>query len=138
MSMPAGHESTSCEDALPEKRQSPVSRLSLPLIWLLSGPIWVYRLLISPLMPPTCRFSPTCSAYALEALQRHGPIRGSWLAVRRISRCHPWGGDGYDPVPERSRPERNRPEQRPLSRDTASPSRSSTRPTCGHAAHRSR
>lgn len=69
------------------------------LSWILMLPIRVYRLVLSPLLPPSCRFQPTCSAYALEALQRHGPGRGTWLALRRIGRCHPWGGSGYDPVP---------------------------------------
>ena len=58
-----------------------------------------YQLCISPLKPPSCRFTPTCSQYALEALRRHGLIKGSYLAIRRILRCHPWGGSGYDPVP---------------------------------------
>ena len=58
-----------------------------------------YQICISPLKPPTCRFTPTCSAYALEALRKHGLFKGSWLAIRRILRCHPWGGSGYDPVP---------------------------------------
>lgn len=62
-------------------------------------PVWVYRLCISPMLPRSCRFTPTCSAYAIEALRRHGPFKGLWLTVRRLSRCHPWGGSGYDPVP---------------------------------------
>lgn len=62
--------------------------------------IRVYRYCISPLMMPRCRFLPTCSDYAEEALVSHGPIAGGWLALRRICRCHPWGGSGYDPVPE--------------------------------------
>ncbi|TGE23273.1 membrane protein insertion efficiency factor YidD [Hymenobacter metallicola] len=66
---------------------------------LLLGLIWVYRNLISPLTPPSCRYQPTCSAYAAQAVQKHGPWRGGWLALRRIGRCHPWGGHGYDPVP---------------------------------------
>jgi hypothetical protein len=70
---------------------------------ILSAPILAYRYLISPLMPPRCRFAPSCSAYALEALSRHGPIKGTWLALRRLARCHPitilGGGSGYDPVP---------------------------------------
>ena len=60
-----------------------------------------YQRFISPLKPPTCRFTPTCSSYAAEALRQHGSLRGSWLAIKRICRCHPWGGHGYDPVPPR-------------------------------------
>lgn len=63
--------------------------------------IRVYQYVLSPLMPPTCRYLPTCSAYAAEAVQRHGAFVGAWLALRRIVRCHPWGGHGYDPVPKR-------------------------------------
>ncbi|MBA3684771.1 MAG: membrane protein insertion efficiency factor YidD [Planctomycetes bacterium] len=63
--------------------------------------ISAYRRFLSPLKPPVCRFLPTCSAYAAEAVTRHGALRGGWLSVRRICRCHPWGGSGYDPVPER-------------------------------------
>ena len=64
-------------------------------------PVHFYRYAISPLLPPSCRYTPTCSQYAIEALRLHGPLRGSWLAIRRILRCHPWGGSGYDPVPPR-------------------------------------
>ncbi len=70
---------------------------------LLSAPIRGYRLLLSPLMPGRCRFTPSCSAYALEALDQHGPAKGLWLAMRRLGRCHPisWlgGSSGFDPVP---------------------------------------
>jgi putative membrane protein insertion efficiency factor len=66
---------------------------------ILSAPIRLYQVVISPLFPPSCRFTPTCSTYALQALHRHGAAKGGWLALRRISRCHPWGSSGYDPVP---------------------------------------
>jgi uncharacterized protein len=59
----------------------------------------IYQLLVSPLLRPSCRFLPTCSDYAIEALAQHGSVRGSGLALRRLARCHPWGGSGYDPVP---------------------------------------
>ncbi len=68
-------------------------------VWLLSLPILFYRASISPMLPQSCRFAPTCSAYALEALRRHGPVKGMYLTIRRLLRCHPWGGSGYDPVP---------------------------------------
>ena len=58
-----------------------------------------YQLLISPLLPPACRYLPTCSDYAQEAIVQHGAFVGTWLALRRLARCHPWGGSGYDPVP---------------------------------------
>ena len=63
------------------------------------APVHLYRLLVSPLLGPACRFAPSCSAYALEAIAVHGPLRGWLLALRRLLRCHPWGGSGYDPVP---------------------------------------
>ena len=69
--------------------------LGLPLIAL----IRVYQWGISPLLGPKCRYTPTCSQYAVEALRKHGLLTGSWLAIRRVARCHPWGGHGIDPVP---------------------------------------
>lgn len=62
-------------------------------------PVKIYQLMISPLMPASCRHVPTCSQYAIEALKIHGVFAGTWLAVKRILRCHPWGTHGYDPVP---------------------------------------
>ena len=69
--------------------------LSLPFIAL----IRLYQIFISPILGPKCRFTPTCSQYALEALKKYGVFKGTWLAAKRIVRCHPWGGHGYDPVP---------------------------------------
>lgn len=69
--------------------------LGLPLVAL----IRIYQWGISPLLGPRCRFTPSCSHYAVEALQKHGLFKGLWLAMRRIARCHPWGGHGADPVP---------------------------------------
>lgn len=66
---------------------------------LLILPIRFYQRYISPMLSPACRFTPTCSQYAVEALQKYGPLKGLYLAVKRILRCHPWGGSGYDPVP---------------------------------------
>jgi uncharacterized protein len=62
--------------------------------------IRAYQLLVSPLLLPSCRFLPSCSDYAAEAIEQHGPLRGIGLALHRLARCHPWGGSGYDPVPE--------------------------------------
>lgn len=83
---------------LPEPKASP-TLIPLNMRRLFILPIRFYQLCISPLFPPACRFTPTCSAYAIEAIMKHGVIRGTWLALKRISRCHPWGGSGYDPVP---------------------------------------
>ncbi|XQE67190.1 membrane protein insertion efficiency factor YidD [Pseudomonas sp. P3C3] len=66
---------------------------------LLLGLVRLYQYLISPLLGPCCRFHPSCSHYAIEAIERHGALRGGWLAVRRLGRCHPWHPGGYDPVP---------------------------------------
>lgn len=62
-------------------------------------PIYFYRYSISPMLPPSCRYTPSCSEYAIEAIKKHGPGKGLWLAIKRFLRCHPWGGHGYDPVP---------------------------------------
>jgi len=70
-----------------------------PFRWVLIAPIRLYQKLISPLFPPSCRFSPTCSEYAVQAIQKHGVVRGGWLAIKRVARCHPWNPGGYDPVP---------------------------------------
>ena len=72
-----------------------------PLAHVLAVPVRAYRLLFSPWVGHGCRYHPTCSVYALEALEKHGGLRGGWLAARRIARCHPWGGSGIDNVPDK-------------------------------------
>jgi hypothetical protein len=69
--------------------------LSFPFIALIK----IYQWFISPLLGPKCRFTPTCSQYGLESFQKYGAIKGLWLTARRVAKCHPWGGSGYDPVP---------------------------------------
>ena len=69
--------------------------LSLPFIILIK----IYQWIISPLLGPKCRFTPTCSQYGIESFKKYGPVKGLWLTVKRLSKCHPWGGHGYDPVP---------------------------------------
>lgn len=73
-----------------------------PLAHILALPVRAYRLFFSPWVGFNCRYQPTCSAYALEAFEKHGGLKGAWLTARRIGRCHPFGGDGYDPVPDTS------------------------------------
>jgi hypothetical protein len=73
--------------------------LIFPFVFL----IRIYQVLISPLFPSSCRYSPTCSHYGIEAFQKHGLIKGGWLTIKRIASCNPWGGSGYDPVPERKK-----------------------------------
>lgn len=68
--------------------------------YLFIGFVRFYQLVISPWMPNSCRYHPTCSRYSIEAFENHGALKGLWLTVKRISRCHPWGDEGYDPVPE--------------------------------------
>ena len=77
-----------------------ITIISRFVTWLLLIPVYIYRGTISPLLPPSCRYTPTCSRYAIEALKKHGPIKGSYLSAKRILSCNPWGGFGYDPVPE--------------------------------------
>lgn len=87
-----------CQDALntsPKTDKRRPSLFSLPFI----GLIRFYQLAISPWLGPSCRYTPTCSSYALEAFTKYGIFKGGWLALRRISRCHPWGSSGFDPVP---------------------------------------
>lgn len=73
--------------------------MSSPAAKLLLALIRFYQYAISPMIPPRCRYVPTCSQYAVEAVKKHGAIKGGWLAAKRIARCHPWGGHGHDPVP---------------------------------------
>lgn len=73
--------------------------LIYPFVLLIKG----YQGFISPLLPSSCRYTPTCSHYAVEALQIHGLLKGSWLAIKRIGSCNPWGGSGYDPVPPKKK-----------------------------------
>ncbi|MEM6630411.1 MAG: membrane protein insertion efficiency factor YidD [Bacteroidota bacterium] len=70
-------------------------------IWIATFPIRVYQVCISPFFPSSCRHVPTCSQYALEAIKEWGAIKGTWLGIKRIAKCHPWGSSGYDPVPKR-------------------------------------
>ena len=76
------------------------NRLKKSVRWLATLPIHAYRYVLSPLIGPRCRFAPSCSEYAVEAIQRHGVFKGVWLGFRRICRCGPMGGSGYDPVPD--------------------------------------
>ena len=78
--------------------------IRLSLIFILTVPIKIYQWVISPLLPKTCRYVPTCSEYALDALRIHGPVKGLIMGTRRILSCHPWGGQGYDPVPPKGTP----------------------------------
>ena len=69
---------------------------------ILTAIVQFYKKFISPLTPASCRYQPTCSSYMLEAIELHGAVKGFWLGIKRIGRCHPWGGSGYDPVPGKS------------------------------------
>ncbi len=67
--------------------------------WIFILPIKIYQKVISPILPSSCRYTPTCSQYMIEAIQKYGPLKGGWLGLKRIGSCHPWGGHGHDPVP---------------------------------------
>lgn len=67
--------------------------------WLLILPVKIYQWTLSPLLPNSCRYTPTCSVYMVEAVKKYGPLKGGWLGLKRIARCNPWGGHGHDPVP---------------------------------------
>ena len=67
--------------------------------YLFIGIVKLYQYLVSPLLPTSCRYTPTCSVYSVDAIKKHGPFKGGWMALKRISRCHPWGTNGFDPVP---------------------------------------
>ncbi len=82
-------------DADNARRRASDARMKRLLILIARG----WQIGPSRVLPPTCRYSPSCSQYAIEALERHGAIKGGWLAAKRLLRCHPWGGHGYDPVP---------------------------------------
>ncbi|MGQ1889434.1 membrane protein insertion efficiency factor YidD [Thermophagus sp. OGC60D27] len=69
------------------------------LVYILIIPVKFYQMVISPMTGPSCRYTPTCSVYSIQALKKHGPFKGLWLAIKRILSCNPWGGSGYDPVP---------------------------------------
>ncbi|MGY5847947.1 membrane protein insertion efficiency factor YidD [Salegentibacter sp. HM20] len=82
-------------------KKSPAQVFAIPFIWL----VRFYQKFISPLTPATCRYSPTCSEYTLVALKRFGILKGGWMGLKRIGSCNPWGGKGYDPVPEKAKAE---------------------------------
>jgi len=88
-----------CKDALADPPEKKTNYLMVVLSFPFIAVIKIYQWVISPWLGPKCRFTPTCSHYSLEAFKKYGPIKGLWLTARRISRCHPWGGSGYDPVP---------------------------------------
>jgi putative membrane protein insertion efficiency factor len=96
----------------PSGRASGIAAADAWAASLLSLPIRLYRWTLSPLLGASCRYLPTCSEYALDALRDHGALRGAWLALRRVCRCHPWGGFGHDPVPPACQQLSHRPARR--------------------------
>lgn len=96
--MPCCSPHAAAPSALPDGGRQAAGAEADVLVRLLQAAIRGYQVLLSPFAGGACRFTPSCSAYALEALERHGARRGTWLALRRLARCHPWGAAGYDPV----------------------------------------
>jgi len=96
--MSAGHP-VSCDPHPPTTLTRPRPARLGPLRTLLTGAIRGYQIFLSPLFGPACRYEPSCSEYARQAIERHGALRGPWLAIKRLGRCHPFAGSGYDPVP---------------------------------------
>jgi putative membrane protein insertion efficiency factor len=76
-----------------------IKTLFYPLVWVLKLLVKIYQIAISPILPQGCRYTPTCSNYMIQVLEKHGLFKGLWLGIKRILSCHPWGGHGYDPVP---------------------------------------
>jgi putative membrane protein insertion efficiency factor len=89
------------------KNKPPLRSSSSIFAIILVGFVRFYQLFLSPLLGSNCRYQPTCSHYAIEAMRVHGGLKGGWLAIRRIIRCHPWGGFGYDPIPDVKTKQRN-------------------------------
>ena len=77
------------------------------LRWIFILPVKLYQLLISPLFPTSCRHEPSCSNYMIQAIKIHGALKGLWLGIKRLAKCHPWGTFGYDPVPKKTKPDEN-------------------------------
>lgn len=100
------------------------SRVRNPLTWLLLLLVRAYQYTVSPLLGPVCRYEPSCSRYGFEALWRHGALRGSWLTLRRLSRCHPWSAGGVDPVPVPPSARNATPVEDQIDRPTPSPRKS--------------
>jgi len=81
-----------------EKTNNVLQNIRKVIGWIFIFPVKIYQWVISPLLPNSCRYTPTCSHYMIEAIKKHGPIKGGWMGLKRIGRCHPWGGHGHDPV----------------------------------------
>lgn len=113
----ASADAATSEEVTSEESSATATRPS-PLAWILLLPVRFYRAVLSPLIPPSCRFYPSCSAYAVESLTRHGAFRGVYLTLRRLLRCGPWHPGGLDPVPHRFTFRTQRPDSSTVDEDT--------------------